>query len=80
MRSRSPSSTPPPSRRRRPTPPAPEIARPGDGIELSDADLAALDTSDLESLAEGESLFDTSGTDLSEGRPDMLSEPDEDGA
>jgi molecular chaperone DnaK len=47
---------------------APEIARPADEIELSEADLAALDTSDLEPLAEGESLFDTSGVDLSEGR------------
>ena len=49
---------------------APEIARPADEIELSEADLAALDTSDLEPLAEGESLFDTSGADLTEADPE----------
>jgi hypothetical protein len=64
-------TTPPPPAPAPPAPArvaAPEIARPGDEIELSEADLAALDTSDLEPLAEGESLFDTSGVDLSEGR------------
>ena len=52
-----------------PRAPAPQIAGPADEIELSEADLAALDTSDLE-LADGESLFDTSGADLTESDPE----------
>jgi molecular chaperone DnaK len=38
--------------------------------ELSEMDLAGLDTSDLEPLADGDSLFDTSGADLTESDPE----------
>jgi hypothetical protein len=48
----------------------PEIAGRSDEIELTEADLAALDTSDLEPVEEDESLFDTSGADLTEGDPE----------
>jgi hypothetical protein len=39
-------------------------------VELSEEDLAALDTSDLDAMDEEDSLFDTSGADLSAGEPE----------
>ncbi len=39
-------------------------------VELSEEDLAALDTSDLDAMDEEDSLFDTSSADLSAGDPE----------